>query len=104
MGPGKAALLEAIDREGSISAGGRALAMSYRRSWRLVDTMNRCWQHPLVETLKGGGRERGARLTPFGRQILQRYRELETRLADESGEDHREFESLMRHSPLRQPS
>ncbi|MFY8195818.1 MAG: winged helix-turn-helix domain-containing protein, partial [Novosphingobium sp.] len=50
MGPGKADLLEAIAREGSISAAARAMDMSYRRAWLLVDTMNRCWQEPLVET------------------------------------------------------
>ncbi len=48
MGPGKADLLDAIDREGSISAAGRAMGMSYRRTWMLVDTMNRCWAEPLV--------------------------------------------------------
>ena len=41
MGPGKADLLEAIAREGSISGAGRALGMSYRRTWMLVDVMNR---------------------------------------------------------------
>src|SRR5579871_2029061 len=50
MGPGKADLLEAIAREGSISAAGRTLGISYRRCWLLVDTMNRCWAGPLVET------------------------------------------------------
>jgi len=36
IGPGKIDLLEAIDREGSISAAGRALGMSYKRCppWR----------------------------------------------------------------------
>ena len=33
IGPGKIALLEAISREGSISAAGRALGMSYKRAW-----------------------------------------------------------------------
>ena len=47
MGPGKADLLEAIARTGSISAAGRALGMSYRRAWLLVDAMNRCWAEPL---------------------------------------------------------
>ena len=47
MGPGKADLLEAIAREGSISGAGRALGMSYRRTWMLVDVMNRCWRQPL---------------------------------------------------------
>nr|QQZ49848.1 hypothetical protein JKL49_24465 [Phenylobacterium glaciei] len=60
IGPGKADLLEAIDREGSISGGGRAMGMSYRRTWLLVDTMNRCWTTPLVEATPGGGQQKGA--------------------------------------------
>ena len=77
MGPGKADLLEAIDREGSISAAGRILGMSYRRAWLLVDETNRAFADPLVLTLQGGGRERGARLTEVGRSILADYRALE---------------------------
>jgi molybdate transport system regulatory protein len=53
MGPGKAVLLQAIGRTGSISAAGRALGMSYRRAWLLVDTMNRCFGKPLVEAQSG---------------------------------------------------
>ena len=81
MGPGKAALLRAIADAGSISAAGRALGMSYRRAWLLVDTMNRCWQTPLVETLAGGQKGGGARLTPLGEEILKAYLALETGLA-----------------------
>lgn len=80
MGPGKADLLEAIAREGSISAAGRALGMSYRRTWLLVDEMNRCFRDRLVETLVGGGTERGARLTDCGRDVLVAYRELEAEM------------------------
>jgi molybdate transport system regulatory protein len=76
MGPGKADLLEAIAREGSISGAGRALGMSYRRAWLLVDTMNRCWAEPLVATTPGGAVKGGARVTPFGRDVLARYRSL----------------------------
>ena len=82
MGPGKADLLEAIDREGSISGAGRALEMSYRRTWLLVDTMNRCWAQPLVETVPGGGQGKGARLTACGRKVLCAYRGLEARLVE----------------------
>lgn len=81
MGPGKADLLEAIEREGSISAAGRALGMSYRRTWLLVDTMNRCWDLPLVETLQGGKQGGGARVTELGRSILGHYRMLQSELA-----------------------
>ncbi len=80
MGPGKADLLDAIAREGSISAAGRALGMSYRRSWLLVDTMNRCWATPLVDTTAGGGKGKGARLTALGVDVLKAYRALEVSL------------------------
>lgn len=82
IGPGKADLLEAIDREGSISAAGRAMGLSYRRAWLLVDSMNRCWAERLVETRAGGGAGKGARLTDCGRSVLDAYRGLELALAD----------------------
>lgn len=77
MGPGKADLLEAIIEHGSISAAGRALGMSYRRAWLLVDEMNRCFDPVVVETIKGGGRERGARVSPTGLTVLKAYRDME---------------------------
>lgn len=80
MGPGKADLLEAIAKEGSISGAGTMLGMSYRRTWLLVDAMNRCWCEPLVETTPGGGKGRGARLTGSGREILDNYRRLQKRI------------------------
>jgi len=77
MGPGKADLLDAIMREGSISAAGRAMEMSYRRTWLLVDTMNRCWVEPLVATNPGNARGGGAQVTAFGRSVLSHYRALQ---------------------------
>ena len=70
FGPGKADLLDAIGSQGSISAAARAMGMSYRRAWLLVDECNRCFRVALVETPSGGGRERGARLTDEGRAAL----------------------------------
>lgn len=87
MGPGKADLLEAIAATGSISAAGRALGMSYRRTWLLVDAMNRCWRAPLVETAAGGSSGGGARLTDAGREVLGRYRALERRIAAAAREE-----------------
>jgi len=76
MGPGKAELLDAIERAGSISAAARAMDMSYRRAWLLVDVMNRCFAEPLVETHPGGGKEAGARVTDTGRRVRDAYRAL----------------------------
>lgn len=87
LGPGKADLLEAIRDEGSIAAAGRAMGMSYRRAWLLVDTMNRCFREPLVATERGGAGRGGAVLTPMGAEVLARYRALEAaaRTATEAG-------------------
>ncbi len=79
MGPGKADLLDAIACHGSISAAGRAMGMSYRRAWLLVDAMNRCWHAPLVETSPGSAHGGGARLSPTGESVLAHYRSLQAR-------------------------
>ncbi|MCX7283848.1 MAG: LysR family transcriptional regulator [Novosphingobium sp.] len=76
MGPGKADLLEAIAEHRSISAAGRMMGMSYRRTWLLVDAMNRCWQSPLVATTPGN-QKAGAHLTELGATILAQYRALQ---------------------------
>ena len=87
MGPGKADLLDAIQAEGSISGAGRKLGMSYRRTWLLVDAMNRCWAEPLVEATAGGGQSKGARVTPAGLEILKAYRTLESQVAKAAQSD-----------------
>ena len=79
LGPGKVTLLEQIEREGSISAAGRAMRMSYKRAWQLVDDMNRSFEPALVETSKGGGRGGGARLTRSGAAVLAAYRRMEAK-------------------------
>ncbi len=77
IGPGKIALLEAIDREGSISAAGRALGMSYRRAWDLVDALNKILGTSAVEANTGGYRGGGAMLTDAGRNLVADYRAIE---------------------------
>lgn len=77
LGPGKTELLDAIAQTGSISAAGRAMKMSYRRAWLLVDDLNRMFRQPLVEAQPGGARGGGARLTPFGQEVVARYRAIE---------------------------
>ncbi len=87
IGPGKADLLEGIAVAGSISAAARRLAMSYKRAWLLVDTMNRCFRTPLVEAAKGGQSGGGARLTALGEEVLRRYRSMEARAARGAARD-----------------
>ena len=77
IGPGKIALLENIDKHGSISAAGRAMEMSYKRAWDLVDEINRVCRQPVVERQTGGKNGGGAMLTPFGESLVERYRRIE---------------------------
>ncbi|WP_150495756.1 winged helix-turn-helix domain-containing protein [Roseibium aquae] len=82
LGPGKADLLERIRETGSIAAAGRAMAMSYKRAWMLVEEMNNAFRDPLVESTRGGSRGGGARLTEAGETVLTNYRKLEEILAE----------------------
>jgi molybdate transport system regulatory protein len=77
IGPGKILLLEKIDACGSISAAGRAMDMSYKRAWDLVDEINRICRQPAVERQTGGKNGGGAVLTPFGVSLVARYRKIE---------------------------
>lgn len=95
VGPGKADLLEAIGRSGSISAAGREMGMSYRRAWLLVETLNQSFVAPLVVSKRGGASGGGAELTAFGRDVLKRYREMERTAAASVADQLHSFRRLM---------
>ena len=77
IGPGKVRLLELVGETGSISAAGRAMGMSYRRAWLLIDSLNHCFADPAVATQLGGQGGGGAMLTEFGKQVVAQYRAME---------------------------
>lgn len=77
LGRGKIELLEQIRATGSISAAGRAMGMSYRRAWLLADSMNQAFGKPVVETAQGGERGGGAKLSPLGDALIERFRRME---------------------------
>jgi molybdate transport system regulatory protein len=87
IGPGKIRLLELVGESGSISAAGRAMNMSYRRAWMLVDGLNRCFRAPVVSTQLGGSRGGGAVLTGLGHDLIARYRAIERAAAKASSSE-----------------
>ena len=64
-------------KSGSISAAGRAMDMSYKRAWDLVDEVNRICRQPAVDRQTGGRNGGGAALTPFGKSLVAHYRKIE---------------------------
>ncbi len=77
LGPGKVRLLELIGEHGSISGAGRAMGMSYRRAWLLVEALNATFVTQVVAAKPGGSGGGGARLTEMGHEVVRRYRAIE---------------------------
>lgn len=76
FGPGKGELLARIAETGSIAAAGRAMGMSYKRAWALVEEMNAAFRAPLVTSARGGAGGGGATLTTEGQDVLAAYRSM----------------------------
>lgn len=96
MGPGKVELVERIAETGSISAAARAMGMSYRRAWQLVEALNHDFREPLVTTAVGGSRGGGARVTPYGRRLAAQFRAMESKASGAIAAELRRFDRELR--------
>ena len=107
LGPGKVRLLELIGELGSISAAGRAMEMSYRRAWLLVDSLNTAFSRPVVATRPGGKADQRAEVTEFGREVMRRYRNMQATAQIALAEDLHALEAALRpdagQRPMRDP-
>lgn len=96
FGPGKADVLERIQKTGSIAEAAKGMKMSYMRAWQLVKGMNRGWREPLVTTARGGSKRGGTVVTPTGLEVLRVYRELEATAANAALAAAASFDRLLR--------
>lgn len=99
IGPGKAELLERIDRCGSIAAAGREMSMSYKRAWQLISTLNAMFSEPLVDSTRGGAGGGGAVLTETGRTVLTLYRAFEAAAAEAGAQRLKALQDMLRDIP-----
>ena len=95
IGQGKADLLEAIGRSGSISAAARELGLSYRKAWLMVDEMNTCFRTPVVVAAKGGRQGGGAQLTALGEEALKDFRSIQAKAFEAIDQDIRDYQRLL---------
>jgi len=96
IGPGKAELVERIAETGSISAAARAMGMSYRRAWQLVEALNKVCREPVVITAIGGKRGGGAEVTDFGKGLVRLFRAMESRASSAIASDLKQLENRLR--------
>ena len=96
MGPGKAAIIEAIERSGSISGAAREMEMSYRRAWQLVEAINSSFTEPLVHTATGGKQGGGAVVSDLGREVVRRFREMEIKASHAIAAEIADFSKLLK--------
>ncbi len=97
FGPGKADLLEALEKTGSITKAAVQLGMSYMRAWTLIRTMNQSFHEPLVDAVRGGTRGGGgAHLTAMGREVLALYRRMDGKCIKAIQPDWRKLQKLLR--------
>ena len=76
LGEGRIALLIEIERKGSISKAAKAMGMSYKKAWRLVDSMNGMGTQVLVIRTIGGKGGGGTELSDAGRKAIELFTEL----------------------------
>ena len=75
-GAGRISLLEGIRDTGSITGAAKAMKMSYRQAWQMVEDMNLRAPQPLVDKILGGKSGGGAQLTEAGIQLIRKYHEV----------------------------
>ena len=95
FGPGKGELLARIEETGSIAAAGRAMGMSYKRAWALVEEMNAAFRAPLVTSARGGAGGGGASLTGEGREVLAAYRSILRQMESATAADVAQIAALL---------
>jgi molybdate transport system regulatory protein len=98
LGPGKIDLLEAIARQGSLTKAAAELGMSYRYAWLLIDDLKSSFNEPVTAATVGGKRGGGVELTPFGRDLVRRYRRAYARIESVARTD---FAPLMKSARTR---
>jgi len=96
LGPGKAALLEAIHKSGTLRDAAAAMGMSYMRAWKLVHVMNEAFREPLIAMTRGGTEGGRAELTAAGRAVLKLYRRIERESVAATRESWKALRKLLR--------
>jgi molybdate transport system regulatory protein len=101
IGPARSAVLEAIEKCGSITEAAKAVGLTYRQTWSQVQEINKQFGEIIIA--KRGRHAGGASLTPAGAQLLARYRDIERRFYRTFAKDLKFLEQLVEKDPNSPP-
>ena len=88
LGKGGAEILEAINKEQSISKAAGTIGMSYRYVWNYLAKIEKALDQPIVKRFKGGkAGGGGAQLTQLGENLLKEYRRVESYVVEVLGDE-----------------
>lgn len=73
LGNGRVKLLKAIDETGSLSKAAKAIGMSYKKAWNLIDSVNKHAQQIVVEKSTGGKDGGGTKVTEYGKELIAQF-------------------------------
>jgi len=77
FGSGRLKILDAVERHGSILAASKEMNMSYRAVWGKIQATEARLGQPLLYRKAGGARGGGSQLTPLGKTLVERFRQLQ---------------------------
>ncbi len=95
IGPGKVQLLELIGEHGSISQAAKAMGMSYRKAWNLIDELNATANEPMVLTQKGGQSGGGAQITSQAKELIAYFKAMQNRFSAFIREEETTFNKFL---------
>ncbi len=84
FGAGQLNILEAIEKQGSISAAAKSMGMGYRSMWGKLKKIEQRIGKPLLISKKGGASGGRSVLTPEAKFMVERFRQLTKQLNDVS--------------------
>jgi molybdate transport system regulatory protein len=83
LGPGRMAILEAIDRSGSLTSATEECQISFRKAWKLINEINSVLDYPVVKSERGGKGGGGKTvLTEYGKKLVKQYKFIQEKITE----------------------
>ena len=76
IGYGRIKLLKEVDKTASISAAAKALKMSYKKAWNLLNEIETLAEQPVLVKNIGGKNGGGTQVTDYGKRLILQFETL----------------------------